>query len=53
MKISTVFLTKEACLVILMFLYLFFCVQLLWELNPNKAKSLEFTGVKKKTRTKA
>jgi hypothetical protein len=33
---------KEVCLMILMFLYLFFCVQLFWELNPNKAKPLKF-----------
>jgi hypothetical protein len=26
---------------------LVFCVQLLWELNPNKAKPLEFGGCKK------
>ncbi len=30
-----------------MFLYLFFYVKLLWKFNPNKAKSLEFEGVKK------
>jgi hypothetical protein len=26
---------------------LIFCVELLWELNPNRAKSLEFGGVQK------
>lgn len=35
---------KEACLMILMFLYLFH-VQPLWESNPNGAKSLEFKGI--------
>jgi hypothetical protein len=38
---------EEACLVILMFLYLFFCVQLFWELNPNKAKPLKFGACRK------
>ncbi len=34
------------------FLYLFFCVKLIWELNPNRAKSLEF-GMFKKYKRKA
>ncbi len=44
---SWILVSKEACLVILMFLYLFFCVKLLWEFNPNRAKSLQFGGVQK------